>query len=50
MIIRRIGFVVRPLRSQVWQGRDAIKTGRKLLGETNPAASLPGTVHRARTV
>jgi nucleoside-diphosphate kinase len=28
----------------VWQGKDAVKTGRRLLGETNPLASLPGTI------
>lgn len=29
---------------QVWQGQDVIKTARKMLGETNPADSLPGTI------
>eukprot|EP00178_Gracilaria_changii_P019206 TRINITY_DN55806_c0_g1_i1.p1 TRINITY_DN55806_c0_g1~~TRINITY_DN55806_c0_g1_i1.p1 ORF type:complete len:252 (+),score=50.72 TRINITY_DN55806_c0_g1_i1:51-758(+) len=28
----------------VWQGLNACKTGRQLLGETNPADSLPGTI------
>jgi nucleoside-diphosphate kinase len=28
----------------VWEGRDAVKTGRVLLGATNPAASAPGTI------
>jgi nucleoside diphosphate kinase len=28
----------------VLQGKDAVKTGRKMLGETNPLASLPGSV------
>ena len=29
---------------QVWQGLDVVKTARRMLGETNPADSLPGTV------
>ncbi|CAL8289230.1 unnamed protein product [Boreogadus saida] len=29
---------------QVWQGLDVVKTSRRMLGETNPADSLPGTV------
>ena len=29
---------------QVWEGLNAVKTGRVMLGETNPAASLPGTI------
>lgn len=28
----------------VWEGRDAVKTGRVLLGATNPLASAPGTI------
>lgn len=28
----------------VWVGKGAVKTGRKMLGETNPADSLPGTI------
>jgi nucleoside-diphosphate kinase len=27
----------------VWEGKDAVKTGRVMLGATNPADSLPGT-------
>ena len=30
--------------SQVWEGKDIIKTGRALLGATNPIESLPGTI------
>ena len=33
-----------PVFCMVWQGKDAVKTGRKLLGETNPLASQPGTI------
>ena len=29
---------------QVWEGLNAVKTGRVMLGETNPASSLPGTI------
>lgn len=28
----------------VWEGKDAVKTGRKMLGATNPLASEPGTI------
>jgi nucleoside diphosphate kinase len=28
----------------VWEGRDAVKTGRVILGATNPLASAPGTI------
>ena len=28
----------------VWEGRDAVKTGRTLLGATNPLDSAPGTI------
>lgn len=28
----------------VWEGRDAVKTGRTILGATNPLASAPGTI------
>ncbi|MCJ1278258.1 nucleoside diphosphate kinase [Puttea exsequens] len=33
-----------PIVAMVWQGRDAVKTGRTLLGATNPLASAPGTI------
>ncbi|RUS15315.1 nucleoside diphosphate kinase, partial [Endogone sp. FLAS-F59071] len=33
-----------PVVGMVWYGKDAVKTGRRLLGETNPLASLPGTI------
>lgn len=33
-----------PVCAMVWEGKGAIKTGRVMLGETNPAASLPGTI------
>uniref|UniRef100_A0A3Q3F6R5 Nucleoside diphosphate kinase B n=1 Tax=Labrus bergylta TaxID=56723 RepID=A0A3Q3F6R5_9LABR len=28
----------------VWEGLDVVTTARKMLGETNPADSLPGTI------
>eukprot|EP00249_Psilotum_nudum_P034309 c53235_g1_i1 orf=3-305(-) len=31
-----------PIVAMVWEGRDAVKTGRTLLGATNPLASAPG--------
>lgn len=33
-----------PILAMVWEGRDAVKTGRTLLGATNPLASAPGTI------
>jgi len=33
-----------PVVGMVWEGKDAVKTGRKMLGETNPLASAPGTI------
>lgn len=33
-----------PMVAMVWEGLNACKTGRMLLGETNPADSLPGTI------
>ncbi len=29
---------------QVWEGKGVVKTGRMMLGATNPADSLPGTI------
>ncbi|XP_042250103.1 nucleoside diphosphate kinase 3 isoform X2 [Thunnus albacares] len=33
-----------PVVAMVWQGLDVVKTARKMLGETNPADSMPGTI------
>ena len=33
-----------PVVGMVWEGLDAVKTGRKMLGATNPLASEPGTI------
>ncbi|KAG1967611.1 nucleoside diphosphate kinase 3 isoform X1 [Pimephales promelas] len=33
-----------PIVAMAWQGLDVVKTARKMLGETNPANSLPGTI------
>ncbi|KAK5662959.1 hypothetical protein OQA88_6371 [Cercophora sp. LCS_1] len=33
-----------PIAAMVWEGRDAVKTGRTILGATNPLASAPGTI------
>ncbi|KAG7504823.1 nucleoside diphosphate kinase 3 isoform X2 [Solea senegalensis] len=33
-----------PVVAMVWQGLDVVKMARKMLGETNPADSLPGTI------
>jgi nucleoside diphosphate kinase len=31
-----------PVVAMVWEGLDAVKTGRAILGATNPLASAPG--------
>ena len=28
----------------VWEGKNVVKMGRMMLGETNPQASLPGSI------
>lgn len=33
-----------PVIAMVWQGKGAILTGRRLLGETDPARSPPGSI------
>jgi nucleoside-diphosphate kinase len=33
-----------PVVSMIWQGREVVKTGRKMLGATNPLNSEPGTI------
>jgi len=33
-----------PVFAMVWQGTNAVKVGRSLVGETNPVNSLPGTI------
>ncbi|KAM9843019.1 nucleoside diphosphate kinase 3 [Aulostomus maculatus] len=33
-----------PVVAMVWQGLDVVKMARTMLGETNPADSLPGTI------
>ncbi|NP_571002.1 nucleoside diphosphate kinase B [Danio rerio] len=33
-----------PLLAMVWEGLNVIKTGRVMLGETDPFASKPGTI------
>merc|ERR1739847_251947 len=33
-----------PVVAMVWEGKGAVKTGRVMLGETNPKDSLPGTI------
>jgi len=33
-----------PVVAMVWEGAGAVKTGRVMLGATNPADSLPGTI------
>jgi len=33
-----------PIVAMVWEGLNAVKTGRVMLGATNPADSAPGTI------
>jgi nucleoside-diphosphate kinase len=33
-----------PVVPMVWEGLNVVKTGRQILGETDPAKSLPGTI------
>ncbi|KAK9472772.1 nucleoside diphosphate kinase [Dipodascopsis tothii] len=33
-----------PICAMVWEGKDVVKTGRVLLGATNPLAAGPGTI------
>ncbi|XP_061568032.1 nucleoside diphosphate kinase 3 isoform X2 [Cololabis saira] len=33
-----------PVIAMVWQGLDVVKTARKMMGETNPEDSQPGTI------
>mmetsp|Transcript_5992 Transcript_5992/g.8316 ORF Transcript_5992/g.8316 Transcript_5992/m.8316 type:complete len:233 (-) Transcript_5992:150-848(-) len=33
-----------PICAMVWEGKDVISTGRKMLGATNPADAAPGTI------
>jgi nucleoside-diphosphate kinase len=33
-----------PVVSMVWEGTEAVATGRKMLGATNPLESAPGTI------
>jgi nucleoside-diphosphate kinase len=33
-----------PVVCMIWEGREAVSTGRKMLGATNPLQSEPGTI------
>jgi nucleoside-diphosphate kinase len=33
-----------PVVCMVWEGREVVSTGRKMLGETQPLKSAPGTI------
>ena len=33
-----------PIVAMVWEGKGVVKTGRVMLGATNPADSAPGTI------
>ena len=38
-----------PVVAMVWEGLDAVKTGRAILGATNPLASAPGSYFNYHT-
>jgi len=33
-----------PVVAMVWEGKNVVSTGRKIIGATNPAESAPGTI------
>ena len=33
-----------PVAAMVWEGLDVVRQGRRMLGETDPAASAPGSI------
>ncbi|KAK1367672.1 Nucleoside diphosphate kinase [Heracleum sosnowskyi] len=33
-----------PVCAMVWEGKNVVTTGRKIIGATNPAESAPGTI------
>merc|ERR1711904_721474 len=33
-----------PVCAMCWEGKDVVKTGKKIIGATNPLASEPGTI------
>lgn len=33
-----------PVVAMVWEGKNVVSTGRKIIGATNPADSAPGTI------
>lgn len=40
-----VGYLTEgPILATVWEGYDAIKMARKIIGSTNPAVALPGTI------
>jgi nucleoside-diphosphate kinase len=40
-----VGFITSdPVMTMVWEGQDAIRQVRKMMGETDPAESAPGTI------
>ena len=45
MLSKLVEFMLSgPVVAMVWEGKGAVKTDRKMLGETNPVDSLPGTI------
>ncbi|KAJ5948998.1 nucleoside diphosphate kinase [Penicillium verhagenii] len=43
-VLSPVNMLSGPICAMVWEGKDAVKTGRVILGATNPRDSLPGTI------
>lgn len=40
-----VDFIISgPVFSMIWEGKDAVKNARALIGATNPSDALPGTI------
>lgn len=39
-----------PVVAMVWEGRNVVATGRKMIGTTNPSDSAPGTIRGDYTI
>ena len=39
-----------PVVAMVWEGLDVVKTGRTMLGATNPLASAPGKLFHRKSI
>ncbi|MGV7451304.1 nucleoside-diphosphate kinase, partial [Mycobacterium kansasii] len=43
--LKLVDYIVSgPVVAMVWEGKNVVTTGRKIIGATNPADSAPGTI------